>query len=359
MLKQTPKPINKELLDIYSDYLISSFSYTTATGLSRVLDNQITHDQITQFLAARDYTSRDLWLLVKPTLRKIETDDGCIVFDDTIQEKQHTDENDIICWHHDHATGENVKGVNILACLYHNDYGTIPTAFEIIKKTKVVIDPKTGKKKRQSPITKNELLRQMFKQTLKNQVKFTYTLADSWFSSKDNMQMVVDGKKHFIFAVKSNRLIALSKSDKLKGNFQSINSLNLEEDVAKECYFKGLDFPTLITKKIFKNKDGSTSILYLATSDLSLDNASIHAIYQKRWKVEEYHKSIKQNTCLAKSPTKTVKTQSNHFFASIYAFHKLELLNMKTNLNHFALKSKLYIKALMLSFKELRALQNA
>lgn len=33
-------------------------------------------------------------------------------------------------------------------------------------------------------------------------------------------------------------------------------------------------------------------------------------------KVEEYHKSLKSNASLAKSPTKTIRTQSNHCFAS-------------------------------------------
>jgi hypothetical protein len=34
-------------LDLYTDYLISSFSRVTATGLARLLDGQVSHDQIT------------------------------------------------------------------------------------------------------------------------------------------------------------------------------------------------------------------------------------------------------------------------------------------------------------------------
>jgi hypothetical protein len=37
--------------------------------------------------------------------------------------------------------------------------------------------------------------------------------------------------------------------------------------------------------------------------------------YRKRWNVEPYHKSLKQNASLEKSPTHTVVTQTNHFFA--------------------------------------------
>ncbi|MBC7920462.1 MAG: transposase, partial [Ferruginibacter sp.] len=45
-------------------------------------------------------------------------------------------------------------------------------------------------------------------------------------------------------------------------------------------------------------------------------------IYQRRWKVEEYHKSLKQNASMGSSPTKTPDTQANHFFASMLAYIK-------------------------------------
>ncbi len=66
-------------------------------------------------------------------------------------------------------------------------------------------------------------------------------------------------------------------------------------------------------------------------------------IYQKRWKVEEYHKSIKSNISFAKSLTKTVKTQKSHFVASIAAFNRLELLKIRKKKNQFASKSYLQI----------------
>ena len=43
--------MNHQLLDLYSDYLISSFGATTATDLSAMLEGEVSHDQITRFLA--------------------------------------------------------------------------------------------------------------------------------------------------------------------------------------------------------------------------------------------------------------------------------------------------------------------
>ena len=345
------------LLELYSDYLISSFALITATGLSLLLDNEYSHDQITRFLSGDGYTSRDLWALVKPTVRAVETDDSSVLFDDTIQEKPHSDENEIIAWHFDHSKNRSVKGVNILNCLYNAGDVNLPLAFEIVHKDLQYCEIETKKLKRKSSITKNEHLREMLRVCQQNQLCYRYVLADTWFSSKENMIFIkVELGKEFVMPLKSNRTVALSLEDKRQGRFVRLDALPLEENTVLQVYIKGLSFPVVLAKQVFTNKDGSIGVLYLATSDLLLDYGRITTIYKKRWNVEVFHKSIKSNTGLARSPTHTVRTQSNHFFASIYAFFKLELLKVKHQLNHFALRSKLYIKALQASFAELQRL---
>jgi hypothetical protein len=86
-----------ERLDLYTDYLLSSVGRTTATGLSRVLDGYLSHDQITRMFSGNGFTSKDLWHEVKPLVRYSETDDACLIFDDTIIPKPYMDENEIIC----------------------------------------------------------------------------------------------------------------------------------------------------------------------------------------------------------------------------------------------------------------------
>ncbi len=107
-----------QILDLYSDYLLSSFGQTTATGLARVLEGDISHDQITRMLASEKLTPQTWWKLVKPSVRQMEREDGVMIIDDSIVEKPYTDENEIICWHYDHAKGTNVKGINFITALY-------------------------------------------------------------------------------------------------------------------------------------------------------------------------------------------------------------------------------------------------
>ena len=121
-----------------------------------MMDGEISHDKITRFLNSNEFSSKDLWKRVKKIVREIESEDGCLIFDDTVQEKKWTDENDIICWHYDHTKGRNVKGLNILNMLYYSNKVSIPVGFEIIKKDILYSDIKTKKVKRKSLKTKNE-----------------------------------------------------------------------------------------------------------------------------------------------------------------------------------------------------------
>jgi hypothetical protein len=356
-MSQKQKPLDQPMLDLYSDYLISSFGCTTATGMSAVLDNAVSHDAVTRFLSEREYTNKDLWKVVKPVIRQIESNDGALCLDDTIEEKQYTDENDIIAWHFDHVFGRNVKGVNMVNLIYHNELGTVPVGSAIVKKDLLFTDPKTEKLKRRSSVSKNELARELIGNCLHNQIKFAYVLGDCWFSSQENMEYIVGKGKHFIFDLKNNRTIALTMEDKLNGEFRAVSSLEWEENEVKTGYLKGMDMSVAVARQVFTNEDGSIGTLYLVTDDLTLEYTAITTIYQKRWKVEEYHKSTKSNLGLAKSPSKTVTTQSNHFFAVAVAYHKLERLSVSTKLNHFSLKAKLYIKAQQIAWRELEKLK--
>jgi IS4 transposase len=232
-----------------------------------MLDGEISHDKITRFISGREYTSKDLWKEVKSTVRQIEREDGCLIFDDTIQEKAWTDENEVMCWHCDHCQGRMVKGVNILNALYYSSEVSIPVAFEVVRKPIQFCDIKTRKTKRASLVT--------------------------------------------------------------------------------------------IVRRVFTNKDGSIFLLNLVCSDLTCNGEHVATLYQKRWKVEEFHKSLKSNASLAKSPTRTVTTQNNPIFMSIYAVFKLECLKIKHKTNHFALRTKLFIKATQQAFAALQGLKAA
>ncbi len=72
---------NLRMLDLYTDYLLSSFGPTTATGLARLVP-QVSHDQITRFLSQEALSDKDLWKLIKKEVRKIESPEAVLIIDD-------------------------------------------------------------------------------------------------------------------------------------------------------------------------------------------------------------------------------------------------------------------------------------
>lgn len=351
--------MNKMLLDLYSDYLLSSFGATTATGLSRLMNDGLSHDQVTRMLSEERLDAKAWWLMVKPHVRAIQQEDGVLTLDDSIEEKAYTDENELICWHYDHSKGKTVKGINFITALYTVGEVSLPVSFRLVIKNEQYVD-KQGKQKRRSPVTKNEEYRAMVEQCVRNQIPFRYVLNDIWFASAENMRFVkLDMDKEFIMALKPNRKVALSPEDKQNGLYQRLDQLIIPEATLTPIYLEQVPFPLHLIRQVFANADGSTGVRYLVTSDLTLTPDQLATIFQKRWKVEEYHRSLKQNASLAKSPTRTPVTQTNHFVAALWSFTKLELLKARTRKNHYALKTHLYLAALQSAFDALQLLQPA
>ncbi len=182
---------DRELLELYSDYLLSAFSYTTATGLAEMTEGTISHDKITRFLSREELTCAALWQLVKPMVREVESEEeGVLIIDDTIEEKPYTDESELICWHYDHSQGRSVKGINLLSTLYQVEDTAIPVTFELVKKSQWALDAKTKRKQRKSSVTKNEQYRQMLSACQRNQIQFRYVLNDVWYASSENMRFI-------------------------------------------------------------------------------------------------------------------------------------------------------------------------
>lgn len=346
------------IFDLYSDYLLVNQGQTTATGLSALVEGKLSHDSITRSLHHQDYGSRQLWQVVKPFVQQIADSTAVLTLDDTVEAKPYMDQNPLIRYQYDHCQQAAIKGINQLTALYTTRQGSLPVAYELIEKEQATTDPKTGKTKWSSAVSKQEYFRRLIRQCLSNNLAFKYILADSWFSSTENFTFIAGLGQQFILPLKANRKVALSETDQQQGRYQSIESLVFEVHQSHVVWLANLDFPVLLTKQVFKDGDTVLGMLYLVTNDLTTDTVSIQTQYARRWKVEEFHKSIKSNAGYSRSPTHTVRSQSNHLFLVMLAFVKLEALRLSTSKNHFALKSLLSLNATKLAMRELNSLKS-
>ncbi|MEZ4988365.1 MAG: hypothetical protein R2795_25625 [Saprospiraceae bacterium] len=86
--------------------------------------------------------------------------------------------------------------VSTSSTLYQSPLGIeIPVSFEIVRKSEEYLDTKSGKVKKRSPKTKNEMLRdQLFVLVKYNRVPFRYVVWDTWFSAQKQFRTLPVGK---------------------------------------------------------------------------------------------------------------------------------------------------------------------
>jgi len=81
-------------------------------------------------------------------------------------------------------------------------------------------------------------------------------------------------------ALKSNRTVALTRKTSAKAVSSAWTRCRWKKTPSCKSTSKG-SLPVVLAKQVFTNKDGSTGVLYLASSDILLDYGRITAIYQK------------------------------------------------------------------------------
>ncbi len=366
-----------ELMDLYTDFLTSSPNLASSLILAKVLNDEFSHDSITRMLAQPELDQKAYWKSIKKTVRRVENEQGVISVDDFIENKPHSSLNELVSYHYDHSVGRTVRGINIVSFTYVNGQLApkvkLPIAFEIIRKdtqvSKQVKDKSSGKLDgktvRKASIGKNELLRRRLKVlTHQNNIRYRYVAFDTWYSSAENMNFVVqDLKKHFVGAIKDNRLISLGwhaecrPDEPQKQQWLSVSKAEIEPDRPYKIRIKKVPFPLILIKKVYHNLNGTVGVQYLVSSDTELDAQTFSSIYKDRWSSEEVHRSLKQNVALEKMPAKMECSQANHIFAAMIAQTKLECMKMATKTNHYTLKRNILMNALRQAWQEVQKLK--
>lgn len=360
------------LMDLYSDYLLSSPTVVSALVLVKVLNDSYSHDSVTRMLSQPELSQHLYWKQVKHLIRHVESDSGVISVDDSIIHKPHSSENELVSWHFDHSQGISCKGINLVTFTYVHELADttkvkIPVAWELVRKDQLVekTEKKEGKfitrKVRQASISKFQLVKDRLSVLVhQNKVNCKYIVFDTWYSSADLMNhVVIHLKKHFVCALKDNRKISFdtSKASQKSKAWHQVTQADIEPDRVYQVCIKDVPFVLHLIKKVYHNLNGSTGVQYLISSDTFQEAKQIDQTYQKRWSSEDLHRSLKQNTALEKMPAKMECSQANHIFSSMIAQVKLESLKIATKKNHYALKKQILIESLKTAWQYVQKLK--
>lgn len=336
------------LSEVYVEYLASSLGPATATELAEISSQAVSHDQVTRALAGPEHGSKELWKVVKPLVRRRALEDGSrgavLVIDDTIIEKPHSTPSEVVGWYFDHTKGRCVKGINLLTLFWQSAPDAdgqrvqLPVGYEVVRKGATL----NARGRPTSKVDKNTLVRGLLRQARANAVPFEAVLADCWFASEQTLEMIhQELGAAFVFALKGNRQAVPAGESRRGAGWKTLKELELEEDCACAVQLRGLCFPVAVVRHRYENLSGRAVDIFIGTNSLELSGPQTLACHQRRWSIEVYHKSLKQNAGAGRALLSRVRSQLNHLWSSLCAYVRWERLKLRQRLNHFALKAKM------------------
>ena len=278
--------------------MISSPPNYTMTYLSEILE--ISHDKLKRFLEEKDY---DYLELVKRDKTKTEI----LLIDDTVLDKRYSKKIEIAKHQWDNCEKKVIEGIGIT------------NAVAITTDGKVELEDYRVYNKDEDGKTKNDHFREMIVNTHAKAVMF-----DSWYASKENLIMLNEFKKLFYCGIKSNRTVFDGEGKKKK----------IPETKDGELInIAGINFKVRVFHRIGKHGD---VVRYFITNDLSISSyEEFIEKYSLRWKIEEFHREIKQLTGIERCQARLGIIQRNHITFCLLAWQALKQKS-------YALKTTVY-----------------
>jgi putative transposase len=313
----------------YIHFLVASADVFTCTEAARcqpVGENNPSHDAFTRLLQRQPPDTDALWDEVRDI---VQPQDGFLVIDDSTLDKPYAKNMDLVYHQWSGKQHRLVNGINICTLLWTDGNAIIPVDFRIY-------DIDTDGK------TKNAHFRDMLHKAKERSFQPRVVLFDSWYASVDNLKTIRKYGWHWLTRLKKNRLV---NPDNVK-NIQ-IQEIEIPPE-GKEVHLKAYGFI-----KVFRivAKDGD--IEYWATDVLEMDEAKREKVGGYSWKIEEYHRGIKQFCGVENCQARKSQSQRAHIMFALRAFLRLEAERLRTGISWFESKRKIIRPAISAYIKYL------
>ena len=303
MVRKVSRPSTARCtLPMYMGFLLSEPNSPSCRHLSEVMG--ISHDSATRFLQRETYSPRDLFNAVKAGLN---LKGGVLSVDDSVLDKPYNYKMAFVghFWSGKHH--QVVKGINLVTLYYCDVEGRHqPVNYRIVDKTE-------GK-------TKNEYFREMLAEVLAWGLEPAYITGDSWYSGVSNLKEVRHHHLGFLLAIESNRLISSEK-----GTWMQIQKLNIPEE-GREVWLRGFGIV-----KVFRTSLKDQARHYAVSLPDSKTFSSFGRdrflwLHNLHWKIEQYHRAVKQVCHIEHFQVRTAAAIQTHVFAAICGYVQLQRL---------------------------------
>jgi putative transposase len=302
----------------YINFLIASpniYSCTEASRCYSFTPDSPSHDCFTRLLQKQPSDTEPLWNEVR---KLIKPKKGYLIVDDTTLDKPYSEKIGFLRYHWSGKHHRSVKGIVLITLLWTDGNKIIPVDFRIYDIEK---DEKT----------KNDHFRDMLDKAKERGFEPKCVMFDTWYASIKNLKAIKKKKWHFLTRLKSNRLV----------NPDNTKNIPLETiDIPPKgivVHLKGYDF-VKVFRIVSKNEDTQ----YWATNMLDIDESEREDLGNESWKIEEYHRGIKQFCGVEKCQARKKESQRAHIMLSLRAFLRLEIQRFKNGTSWFESKMKIH-----------------
>ena len=311
----------------YCQFLISSQVNYTITHYANHVAN-LSHDSVNRYLKRDRMTSRLVWEHAKGSI--VQSPYGCIVFDDSVLDKNHSHHIEMVRRQYSGNAHGIIKGIGMVNCLYVNP----ETGQYWIIDFRIFNPDGDGK-------SKLDHVRDMLTTlTAARHLAFLRVLMDTWYAKKELMLYIESLGKIYYCPLSDNRLVDDSQGAEPYRRVDHLSWSEAERNQGKIVKIRG--FPKDHKVKLFRVEVSKNRTDWVVTNDLA--QTSLEATQEAcrlRWKIEQFHRELKQLTGVEKCQCRLQRIQRNHITCAVLVWIRLTEIARKTASNVYQLKSSL------------------
>lgn len=313
----------------YCHFLIATQNNFTATNFAALTDS-LSHDSVSRFLSKTKLTPKVLWEYSKPFVLLTS---GYLICDDSVLDHPYGKEIGLAKWQYSGTHHDVVFGIGLTTLLWTGGKDAdehIPVDFRIYAKE-------------EDGNTKNDHFREMLTTAENRGFNPNKVLMDGFYASLGNLKLIREYGWIFVTRLKSNRLVSTAPG---KENRHPLKDIEIPEE-GLVLHLKGFGMV-----KVFLIDFQNGNKEYIGTNDLTLSLKDAREAAAQRWKIEEYHRGLKQTVGIEMCQSRTKRAQRTHIFCSILSFLALEKKRLEEHISWYEAKRKIISDALFFYLKQ-------
>lgn len=294
----------------YCQYLLSAQGNYTLTHLAEHLQS-LSHDTINRFLSKNPLNSADLWANVRPSLSL--SDKASIVFDDTVLAKKSSRKIELVRRQYSGNEHRVINGIGLVSCIYINSE---TRQFWVIDYR--IYEPDNDQ------LTKLDHVANMLRSLIEEkQLPFARVLMDSWYAAQTLMALIDNLGKIYYCPLKRNRLVDDSGGLKAYRKIEELVWTSQELKTGKRIKIK--KFPKDKKVQLFRVNVSTDKTEFVATNEQNQnDQKQVQQICKLRWKIEQFHRELKQTTGIEACQCRRAHFQKTHIACAILVWNFLK-----------------------------------